>query len=180
MSTLDTASLVLRLVVGLTMAAHGYNHLLGGGGVAGTTRWFASMGLRPARVHAVLSGAGELACGGGLVIGLLTPFCAAFVVGTMVVAGVAVHRTNGFFVFKDGVEYVLVLAVVCVVLGLLGPGVGSVDHLLGLDTALDGGIGAAIAGGAGILGAAALLAACWRPAREPAAEQTAAPAASDN
>jgi putative oxidoreductase len=165
MTAVDVAALVLRLVVGLTMAAHGYNHVFGGGGLAGTTRWFASMGLRPARVHAVVSGAGELACGLGLVIGLLTPLCAAFVVGTMTVAGVAVHRTNGYFVFKDGFEYVLVLAVVCVVVGLLGPGVVSVDHLLGIDTDLDGGVGAAIAGGAGLLGAAVLLAVCWRPER---------------
>jgi putative oxidoreductase len=164
MTTVDIAALVLRLLVGLTMAAHGYNHVFGGGGLAGTTRWFASMGLRPAKVHAMLSGAGELACGLGLVVGLLTPLCAAFVVGTMTVAGIAVHRKNGFFVFKDGFEYVLVLAVACVVLGLLGPGVASVDHLLGLDTTLDGGVGVAIAGGAGVLGAIGLLAACWRPA----------------
>jgi putative oxidoreductase len=163
MTTVDVAALVLRLVVGLTMAAHGYNHVFGGGGLAGTTRWFASMGLRPAKVHALLSGAGELACGLGLVVGLLTPLWAAFVVGTMTVAGIAVHRTNGFFVFKDGYEYVFVLAMTCVVLGLLGPGAASVDHLLGLDTALDGGVGAAIAGGAGLVGAAGLLAACWRP-----------------
>jgi putative oxidoreductase len=163
MTTVDIAALVLRLLVGLTMAAHGYNHVFGGGGLAGTTRWFASMGLRPAKVHAMLSGAGELACGLGLVVGLLTPLCAAFVVGTMTVAGIAVHRKNGFFVFKDGFEYVLVLAVACVVLGLLGPGVASVDHLLGLDTTLDGGVGVAIAGGAGVLGAIGLLAACWRP-----------------
>jgi putative oxidoreductase len=163
MSSIDVAALVLRLIVGLTMAAHGYNHVFGGGGLAGTTRWFASMGLRPAKVHALLSGAGELACGLGLVAGLLTPLCAAFVVGTMTVAGVAVHRRNGFFIFKDGFEYVLVLAVACVVLGLLGPGTASLDHLLGLDDALDGGVGAAIAGGAGLLGAVGLLAACWRP-----------------
>lgn len=163
MSSIDVAALVLRLVVGLTMAAHGYNHVFGGGGLAGTTRWFASMGLRPAKVHALLSGAGELACGLGLVAGLLTPLCAAFVVGTMTVAGVAVHRKNGFFVFKDGFEYVLVLAVACVVLGLLGPGTASLDHLLGLDDVLDGRVGVAIAGGAGLLGAAGLLAACWRP-----------------
>ncbi|WP_371541657.1 DoxX family protein [Streptomyces sp. NBC_00554] len=163
MTTADTAVLVLRAVAGLTMVAHGYHHVLGGGGLAGTSRWFASMGLRPPRVHALLSGAGELACGLGLLAGLLTPLCAAFVVGTMTVAGVAVHRPNGFFVFKDGYEYVLLLAVVSVVIGLLGPGRVSVDHALGIDDALDGGVGAALAGGVGILGAALLLALCWRP-----------------
>ncbi|MFE4963761.1 DoxX family protein [Streptomyces sp. NPDC056660] len=165
MSELDTAALILRVVAGLTMAAHGYNHVLGGGGLAGTTRWFAAMGLRPARMHALLSGAGELACGTGLLIGLLAPLCAAFIVGTMAVAGIAVHRKNGFFVFKDGYEYVLLLAVVSVVIGVLGPGRISVDHVLGLDDPLDGAAGAALAAGAGLLGAALLLAVCWRPAR---------------
>lgn len=165
MTDLDVATLVLRAALGATMAAHGYNHLLGPGGLAGTTRWFASIGLRPAKVHAALSGFGELACGIGLIAGLLTPLCAAFVVGTMTVAGVTVHRRNGFFIFKEGFEYVLILAVMSLVLGLLGPGTISVDSALGLSDSLAGALGVLIAAG-GVLGAALLLAVSWRP--EPA------------
>jgi len=161
----DTAALLVRLVVGVTMAAHGYNHLWGGGGVEGTARWFASLGMRPARLHAVLSGAGELAAGTALAAGLLTPLAAAFVVGTMAVAGVTAHRSNGFFVFKDGYEYVLMIAVVCAALALAGPGGYSLDHVFGWDGALSGGAGFAIAAGGGVLGAAGLLAATWRPRR---------------
>lgn len=164
MSVADTAALLLRLAVGLTMMAHGYNHLWGGGGLAGTTRWFSSLGLRPPKLHAVLSGAGELAAGAALVIGLLTPLAAAFVVGTMVVAGVTTHRRHGFFVFKEGYEYVLMIAVVCAVIGLLGPGAVSVDHLLGLADVFDGVATLALTVALGVLGAAALLAAAWRPA----------------
>lgn len=167
MTVVDTAALLLRLVVGLTMMAHGYNHVWGGGGLAGTARWFGSMGLRPPKLHAVLSGAGELAAGAALAIGLLTPLAAAFVVGTMVVAGVIAHRRNGFFVFKDGYEYVLMITVVCAVIGLLGPGSVSVDHLLGLDDLFDGPAGLALSVGLGVLGAAGLLAATWRPAAQP-------------
>lgn len=165
MTVVDTATLLLRLVVGLTMMAHGYNHLWGGGGLAGTARWFGSMGLRPPKLHAVLSGAGELAAGAALAIGLLTPVAAGFVVGTMVVAAVTAHRRNGFFVFKDGYEYVLMIAVVCAVIGLLGPGTLSVDHLLGLDDVFSGLVGLALTVGLGVLGATALLAATWRPAQ---------------
>jgi putative oxidoreductase len=153
----DTAALLVRLVVGATMAAHGYNHLWGGGGVDGTARWFASLGMRPARLHAVLSGAGELAAGAAL--------AAAFVVGTMAVAGITAHRANGFFVFKDGYEYVLMIAVVCAALALAGPGGFSLDHAFGWDGVLSGGAGLAIAAGGGVLGAVALLAATWRPQR---------------
>jgi putative oxidoreductase len=163
----DFAALLVRLVVGATMAAHGYNHLWGGGGVDGTTRWFSSLGMRPARLHAILSGAGELAAGAALVVGLATPLAAAFVVGAMTVAAVTAHRANGFFVFKDGYEYVLMIAVVCAALAVLGPGRVSLDRAIGWDGVLAGGTGLAIAVG-GVLGATALLAATWRPKRDSA------------
>ena len=131
--------------------------------MAGTARWFGSLGLRPPRLHAALSGAGELAAGSALAIGLLTPVAAAFVVGTMVVAGVTHHRTNGFFVLKEGYEYVLMIGVVCAAIGLLGPGAFSVDRLLGID--VGGLVGLVIVVGLGVLGAAVLLAATWRPVR---------------
>ena len=161
MTPVDIASVLLRVVVGLTVVAHGYNHAWGGGGLAGTTRWFGSLGLRPPKLHAVLSSAGELASGCALVIGLLTPLAAAFVVGTMLVAGITHHRANGFFVLKEGYEYVLMIGVVCAVIGLLGPGAASVDRLLGI--AVTGPIGLAIVVGMGTLGAAVLLAVTWRP-----------------
>jgi putative oxidoreductase len=164
-TVVDGAVLLLRVVLGLTMMAHGYNHIWGGGGLAGTARWFGSMGLRPPKLHAALSGAGELAAGAALVLGLLTPLAAAFVVGVMVIAGVVAHRRNGFFVFKDGYEYVLLIATVCAAIGLLGPGSVSVDHLLGIDQAVTGWAGLAVTVGLGVAGAAALLAATWRPAR---------------
>lgn len=167
MTVVDIAAALLRVVVGLTLVAHGYNHLWGRGGLAGTARWFASLGLRPPKLHAVLSGVGELAAGAALAIGLLTPLAAAFVVGTMVTAGITTHRRNGFFVFKEGYEYVLMIGVVCAVIGLLGPGTASVDRLLGIDAALDGAVGFSLTVGLGILGAAVLLAATWRPARSP-------------
>jgi|SRR5690606_5771075 len=170
METTDTVGLILRAVVGATMLAHGYNHWRGPGGIAGTERWFGGIGLRPPRMHALASVAVELAAGAALLIGLLTPLAAAAVVGTMVVAGLTAHRGNGFFVFKDGYEYVLVLAVVSVCLSALGPGKISLDHALG--TVVDGPTGAAIAGLLGLIGGLALLATCWRPNREKAAATT--------
>lgn len=163
MPTVEVASLVLRVLLGLTMMAHGYNHVLGPGGINGTARWFGSMGLRPPRLHAMLSGFGELAAGFALIAGLFTPFASAFVVGTMLVAGVIAHRSNGFFVFKDGYEYVLILAVVALCVALIGAGTLSLDHVFGISRHLDGLVGAVIAGGLGLLGAATLLAAFWRP-----------------
>ena len=45
-------------------------------------------------------------------LGLFTPLAAAAVVGTMVVALVANHAKNGFFIFRpgEGDEYVLMIS----------------------------------------------------------------------
>jgi putative oxidoreductase len=161
--TLDVVGFALRAVLGVTMLAHGYNHWRGPGGLAGTTRWFGGIGLRPARLHALASVLVEFAAGVALLIGLLTPLAAGAVIGTMVVAGIAAHRGNGFFVFKDGFEYVLMIAIVCACLAALGPGALALDHALGI--VLDGAAGAAIAAAAGLGGGLGLLAACWRPGR---------------
>ena len=48
----NLALLILRVVVGLTLAAHGWNKFTGGGQIPGPGRWFASIGLRPGRVPA--------------------------------------------------------------------------------------------------------------------------------
>jgi putative oxidoreductase len=159
---IDIASAVLRAAVGGIMLAHGRNHLAGPGGVTGTARWFGGVGLRPPLAQAWASGLIELAAGTGLILGLLTPLGATAIIGICVVAGVAVHRPNGFFVFKDGYEYVLALALMCVALAAIGPGRWSVDYALGISVA--GGWLALGVLAAGVGGAAAMLAVCWRPA----------------
>jgi putative oxidoreductase len=167
MSDADIVSLLLRLTLGGVMLAHGWNHVFGPGGVAGTARWFGSMGLAPPRLHALASGVVELAAGTALLLGLASPLACAGVVGVMTVALVVAHRRNGFFVFRDGWEYVAVLAGTAVALATTGPGRWSLDALLGVD--VDGLAAGAFAATAGLLGAAALLVTCWRPATAPAA-----------
>lgn len=161
MDVADIALFLLRLVVGATMIAHGVNHWIGGGKIAGTARWFGGLGLRNGVLQAWLSVVTEIGAGVLLILGLLTPFAAAAIISVMLVAGLLAHRTNGFFVFKDGYEYVLVLGVVCLALGLLGPGWLSLDHATGIE--ITGWAGGGIALGLGVLGTAALLALFWRP-----------------
>lgn len=164
---LDLASAVLRVVLGLTFVLHGWNHGFGAGGLDGTTGWFESIGLRPARLHAMVSTYLELAAGIALVVGLFTPVAAAAAIGIMLTAGVTVHRANGFFIFKEGYEYVLVLAASLVALAIIGPGRWSLDHVLGADewtywSGWEAGVGAFVVAA---LGTAVMLAACWRPPR---------------
>jgi putative oxidoreductase len=160
MTSVDVAVLLVRLVLGATMIVHGWNHGWGPGGIDGTARWFAGIGLRPARVHAWASTLVEIAAGLAILLGALTPLAAAGVIGVMAVAGVVAHRSNGFFAFRDGYEYVLFIAVSAAALAIAGPGRLSVDAALGLRLA--GPVGGLIAV-VGPLGAAVLLAASWRP-----------------
>ena len=155
------------------MIAHGYNHAFGGGRLPGTARWFESIGVRPGRVHALFATVTELGAGWLLLIGLLTPVAAAGVVGTMIVALVANHWRNGFFIFRpgEGYEYVLTILLASCALGALGGGAWSVDHVIGLRLA--GGWGLALAALGGTAPAVVLLAVCWRPTRVATTEESA-------
>ncbi|WP_106402603.1 DoxX family protein [Actinocorallia populi] len=155
------APLLVRVVVGITMIAHGYNHWRGGGGIQGTARWFTGLGLRQGTLQAWMSVLTEIGAGVLLIIGLLTPLACAAVISVMLVAGLLAHRKNGFFVFKDGYEYVLVLAVACLALAMTGPGDWSVDEAA--DIAVTGWAGGAIALGIALIATAGLLATFWRP-----------------
>jgi putative oxidoreductase len=165
----DIAALVLRIAVGGTIMAHGWNHAFGGGKLPGTARWFESIGIRPGRVHALMATVTELGAGALLVLGLLTPLAAGAVAGTMLVALVANHLRNGFFIFRpgEGYEYVLMISLVAVALGALGGGRASLDHAIGLH--VPGWAGFIIAAGVGAGGASLLLATSWRPGQSAAA-----------
>ncbi|MFG1923307.1 DoxX family protein [Cryptosporangium sp. NPDC048952] len=165
MNHLDAGVFVIRVVVGATMILHGWNHWRGGGRIDGTASWFESLGLRPGRLHAWSSVLVEIAAGAGLAAGFLTPLSAGAIVGVMTVAAVIEHWTHGFFVFRNGFEYVLMIAVVCGGLAITGPGRISVDSGLGLNLP-DGYGGLLIAVVIGLGGAGVLLGLAWRPARE--------------
>ena len=161
----DLAQAVLRVALGVVFIAHGYNHVFGGGKIAGTARWFESLGMRPGRLHAWTASLTELGAGCLLLLGLLTPLACAGVVGTMVVAWITNHLRNGFFIFRpgEGYEYVMTLTLAALALAGLGGGEWSLDNAL--DVFQPGGwLGLGIAAVAGAGGAAALLAAFWRPA----------------
>ncbi|HSL25039.1 MAG TPA: DoxX family protein [Acidimicrobiia bacterium] len=132
MNPIDGGLLILRILVGLTIIAHGVNH---GRNLEGTANWFARVGFRAAPMQARMSTVTELAAGTLLVLGLLTPFAAAAVIATMTVAAGSIHRFNGFFIFRkgEGWEYVNVLAWVSFVIAWTGGGEYSLDQVIGFD-----------------------------------------------
>ncbi len=163
----DLALLVFRCGLGAVMLAHGINHIWGGGKINGTAGWFGSMGMRPPLVQAWLASVTEIGAGIALVLGFLTPLGGAGIVGTMAVAFMINHRGNGFFIFRpgEGWEYVMTLGLCGMVIGAIGPGEWSLDAALDIDDDLVGWTGIALSAGLGLIGAALLLAACWRPPR---------------
>jgi putative oxidoreductase len=161
--TVNFALLILRCGIGAVMLAHGINHMRPT--IDGTAGWFASMGLKPGRLHAWLASVTEIGCGALLIAGLLTPFAAAGVVGVSGVAWAINHRGNGFFIFRpgEGWEYVMTLGIVGLAIGALGAGEWSIDNALDINDDLWGTTGLVITALAGIGGAVALLLAFWRP-----------------
>jgi putative oxidoreductase len=142
--------LVLRVVLGLTLAAHGMQKLagwFGGYGLEGTGKFFEQLGFVPGKRAAFLAGAAEAGAGVLLVLGLGTPLAAAAFVATMLVAVVTVHAKNGFFATGGGYEYNLVLALGALSLAFTGPGALSLDAALGVElTGAAGGVAALVAG----------------------------------
>src|SRR5947208_15957585 len=95
--TVAWALLILRVMVGLTLASHGAQKLLGwfgGGGYTKTQQGFQAQGFRPAALWLWLAILGELGGGLSLALGFLTPLGAAGAVGAMAVA-INAHWKNG-------------------------------------------------------------------------------------
>lgn len=127
------AAFVLRVPVGLILAAHGAQKLFGwfgGYGLEGTGQWMASIGLEPGYIMALLAGSAEFFGGLALAIGLLTRPAAIVSAFTMLVAIFTVHFENGLFMANNGYEFALVLLVISVALAIQGAGNFSVDKAL--------------------------------------------------
>lgn len=166
MNPVDGGLLLLRVVVGLTIIAHGVNHART---LEGTGRWFAKVGFRAAPTQARISVITEVGAGLLLVLGLVTPLAAAAIVATMTVAAGAIHRFNGFFVFRkgEGVEYVNVLAWVAFVIAWTGGGEYTLDETFGISFGDMWNLGIGLGGFAAGVGQLALF---WR---KPASTETA-------
>jgi len=146
--------LLLRVVVGGTMAAHGAQKLLGwfdGPGLGGVQKMLGSLGFRWPSAMAL--GLALTECGGLLfALGFLTPFAALGIAVVMLNAVALVHFKNGFWNGKGGYEFNLVLLSVAVAVSATGPGRFSIDRALHWDDNLSG-----LWWAVGVVGAAVLL-----------------------
>ncbi|MEK6324961.1 MAG: DoxX family protein [Acidobacteriota bacterium] len=131
---MEIGLLLLRLTVGLTLAAHGTQKLFGwfgGPGLDATGQFFEMIGFQPGRRHALMAGLAETGGGLLLALGLYTPIGATLIFSVMLVAAVTVHIEKGFFAQNGGYEYTLVLGVAALTVAFTGPGSLSLDALVG-------------------------------------------------
>jgi len=135
-ATLSTGLLIARLVFGLVMSAHGASKLFGWFGgytLTVTGGFFEQLGFRPGRVFAAIASATEIVAGLLIAFGLLGPVGPALMLSVMIVAAVTVHWGKGLFAGTNGIEVPLLFATFAVMLALTGPGLLSLDALLGLE-----------------------------------------------
>jgi putative oxidoreductase len=127
---MDVGLLILRAVIGALFVGHGAQKLFGsfgGYGIDGTGGFMSSLGYRNGRAMATLAGLAEFGAGALLMLGFLTPFAAAGIIGVMLNAIIAVHAPKGMWNSNGGMEYPIVLSTVAATLAFAGPGSYSMD-----------------------------------------------------
>jgi putative oxidoreductase len=126
--------LLLRITVGFTMVAHGFQKFgwFDGPGLEKTGQEMAMLGFHPGRRYALQAAVVEVSSGVLIALGLFTPLASAFVASMMFVAGVSAHGNKGFFLPGGGCEYTFVLGMAGLSPAFIGPGSFSVDALLGI------------------------------------------------
>ena len=130
---LSLGLLVLRVVVGLTVAAHGAQKLFGwfeGPRISGFSGMLGSLGVKPRAFWAVVAGLSEFVGGLLVALGFLMPVGALIVCGSMISAILLVHAGKGFWASRGGYEFPLTIMGAMVALSLTGPGVLSLDQAL--------------------------------------------------
>ena len=132
--TFSIGLLVVRVVIGLIMAAHGTQKLLGwfgGYGLKGTGEFFVQLGFQPGPAFAAAASLSEIVSGVLVALGFLGPIGPALMLSVMIVAAMTVHWQHGLFATNNGIELPLLYGAAAFGLALTGYGEYSLDALLG-------------------------------------------------
>jgi len=134
------AFLIVRLILGLGLAAHGTQKLFGwfgGHGLAGTGGFFASIGFRPGHLFALSAGLGETVGGLLTALGLGGALGPMLIVIVMLVAIGSVHYDKGFFASNGGWELPAAIIAAALAVAFGGNGTYSLDNALNLNFLTD-------------------------------------------
>ena len=132
------APVVVRLIVGFLMLAHGVDKVRGGtSGIAAFGDFLSTSGMPAGLLFAWLVTLLELVGGAMLILGLLARLVAALMTVELLGAIALVTGANGLISGELGVGYERDLAYIMGFLAvlLLGPGRPSLDHLIGFEEA---------------------------------------------
>jgi putative oxidoreductase len=135
LQTLSIGLLLVRIVIGLIMAAHGAQKLLGwwgGYGLRGTGQFFEQLGFQPGPAFAAAASLSEIISGLLVALGFLGPIGPALMVSVMIVAAMTVHWEHGLFAANNGIELPLLYGIAAFGLALTGFGEYSLDALFGV------------------------------------------------
>ena len=135
LQTFSIGILIVRLVIGLIMAAHGTQKLLGwfgGYGLRGTGEFFVQLGFQPGPAFAAAASISEIVSGILVALGFLGPIGPALMLSVMIVAAITVHWEHGLFATNNGIELPLLYGAAAFGLALTGYGEYSLDALFGV------------------------------------------------
>ncbi|MEV0168360.1 putative oxidoreductase [Nonomuraea fuscirosea] len=121
--------LLARIAVGVIFLVHGYQKFATMG-IAGTTKFFESVGIPLAGLAAPAVAVLEIAGGLALILGVALPVAGALLALDMIGAIVFVHGANGL-AGEGGYEFVLALAAASLAVGFTGGGAFALDRVLG-------------------------------------------------
>lgn len=134
------AFLVIRLILGLALMAHGTQKLFGwfgGGGIAATGRFFEGIGFRPGKLFALMAGLGEAVGGLLTLLGIGGALGPVLIVLVMLVAIGAVHHNKGFFSSSGGWELPITNVAAALGIAFGGNGLYSLDNALNVSFLTD-------------------------------------------
>jgi len=122
--------LILRVGLGVVLAAHGLQKVFGwsgGQGLTGFKNSLSDVGYQHADILAYVSAGGEIVSGALLVLGLFTPVAAAgalafLINGLLATISANPHSHTLTYFLPDGHEYQITLIVMAVAVILAGPG----------------------------------------------------------
>ncbi len=132
--TYDLARLLVRSVLGASIAAHGAQKLFGWFGGPGMERagtMMESLGFRPGDRFARAASLAEIAAGVLTATGSGGPLGPAMLLGVMSTAAVSAHLKNGYWNQNRGYELNAMYALPALLLALDDHGAFSIDHAIG-------------------------------------------------
>lgn len=114
---LDTALLILRVVVAIAFIFHGWSKV---SAMDGAIQMFASMGVGPLLTY--VASYVEFLGGVALLLGIMTRLAGGLLAIFMIVAIYLVHLSKGYSMMNGGYEYQLLLLASVIFFAVVGPG----------------------------------------------------------